>query len=276
MDGFVHQEFVPPGQVLLAMQLCRGWAMQFGGNDTKSGRDSGSWNTITHWATNHSLCKQFLAQKDIPVITQPPHSPDLTLSFGRSLLWKWAPRGHVSQWRTWNRTRRPYSRRCSNNGRIDRAIVCARARVLFWRSGMRCSMLYHYSAIPPFRDFFFYCPTHIFEKCVDCTAFLLVTTDIWRFIKHTLCIQAEDNEPSTFLRSAGIRGVKADTARSSSEGRLWLPRLRNVNNGNESLKHWSKGSRTRKKQEQEPSVIMRLPSPSISSFVLHHHTISCY
>jgi hypothetical protein len=59
------------------------------------------------------------------------------------------------------RMRRPNSRRfqkkssagASNNGRIDGASVCVRARILLWRwLGKRCHMSNHYSAIPHYRE----------------------------------------------------------------------------------------------------------------------------
>jgi hypothetical protein len=59
----------------------------------------------------------------------------LRVTFGCSLLWIWAKRGHVSQpWRASDRMRRPNSGRFQkrlsagvcNNGRIDVASVCAR------------------------------------------------------------------------------------------------------------------------------------------------------
>ena len=103
----------------------------------------------------------------------------LQVTFGCSLLWKWASRGHVSHpWRTSNRMQRPNSGRfwkkpsagASNSSRIDGASVCvcvcvcvrARARVLLWRwLGKRCNMSYHFSAIPHFRELFD-CPTYTY------------------------------------------------------------------------------------------------------------------
>ena len=76
----------------------------------------------------------------------------LQVSFGCSVLWKWASRGRVLQpWRTSKWMRWPNSRRfqkkpsagASNNGRIDGGSVCE-ARVLLWRwLGKRCHMSYH-------------------------------------------------------------------------------------------------------------------------------------
>jgi len=84
----------------------------------------------------------------------------LRVTFGCSLLWKWASRRRVSQpWRTSNRMWRPNSGKfqkkpsggASNNGRIDGVCVCVCARVLLWRLlDKRC----HYSAIPHFRELF--------------------------------------------------------------------------------------------------------------------------
>jgi len=114
----------------------------------------------------------------------------LQVTFGCSLLWKWASRGHVSHpWRTSNRMQRPNSGRfwkkpsagASNSSRIDGASVCvcvcvcvrARARVLLWRwLDKRCHMSYHYSAIPQFRELFDW-PSYITTH-TDYTDFVLL------------------------------------------------------------------------------------------------------
>ena len=113
------------------------------------------------------------------LLSSPNHSTlriSLRVTFGCSILWKWASGEHVSQpWGTSNRVRRPNSGRfqkkssagASNNSRSDGANVCvcvcvcvcvrarARARVLFWRLlGKRCHMSYLYSAVPQFRELF--------------------------------------------------------------------------------------------------------------------------
>jgi len=53
--------------------------MRFGGNDATSGRESGFCIMITHRDTS-LVVQQFLGDKRIPVITQPPCSPDLAPS----------------------------------------------------------------------------------------------------------------------------------------------------------------------------------------------------
>jgi transposase len=49
--------------------------MQLGGSNTESSRDSGYHNNaLSHTAL---VVQQFLAERNIPVTTQPPYSPDL-------------------------------------------------------------------------------------------------------------------------------------------------------------------------------------------------------
>jgi hypothetical protein len=57
--------------------FCSGCAMQFGGSGA-SGRQ-GQWFLHHDSAPSHTslVVQQFLAEKNIPVITQPPFSPDL-------------------------------------------------------------------------------------------------------------------------------------------------------------------------------------------------------
>jgi hypothetical protein len=62
--------------VISTRKFCRDCLMKCGGRDTVSGRDSGFCITIT---AHRVLCRKILTEKkkNIPIITQPPHSPDL-------------------------------------------------------------------------------------------------------------------------------------------------------------------------------------------------------
>jgi len=117
--------------VISTCKFCRGCMMQFGGNSATSGRESGF--CITR-ATHRLLCSNSSPRKTF--LSSPNHHTlwiSLRVTFGCSLLWKWASRGCVLQpWRTSNRMRRPNSggfqkkpsTGASNNGRIDGASVC--------------------------------------------------------------------------------------------------------------------------------------------------------
>ena len=90
-------------------------------------------DTLSHTSL---VVQRFLAEKSIPVITQPPYSPDLAPSDFRLFpILKMGLKGtRFAQWRTQNRMRRLNSGRfqkkpsasASNNGRIDGASVCVR------------------------------------------------------------------------------------------------------------------------------------------------------
>ena len=83
IDGVVHHEFVPPGQTVnghfyvQVLQRLRD-AVQ------RKQRDKwqGEWFLHHDNASSHTslVVQQFLAEKSIPVITQPPYSPDLAPS----------------------------------------------------------------------------------------------------------------------------------------------------------------------------------------------------
>jgi hypothetical protein len=136
IDGLVHHEFVPPGQsvtghfyVQVLQRLCD--ALQ----KRRFNKWQGQWFLHHENAPSHTslVVQHFLAEKNIPVITQPPYYRiSLRVTFGCSLLRNWASMGYVSQpWRTSNRIRRPDTGRfqkkpstsASNNDRIDGASV---------------------------------------------------------------------------------------------------------------------------------------------------------
>jgi histone-lysine N-methyltransferase SETMAR len=74
IDGLVHPEFVPPGQ---------GVTGNFYVQLSQRLRDiQGQWFLHHDNAPSHisHVVQQFLAQKNIPVIAQPPYSPDFTPS----------------------------------------------------------------------------------------------------------------------------------------------------------------------------------------------------
>jgi hypothetical protein len=155
--------------VISTCKCCRGCAIQFGGNSATCGSDSGVCITITHRVTHRLLCSKSSPRKTF--LSSPNHRTlcmSLRGTFGCSLFWIWTSRRRISQpWRTSNRMRRPNSGRfqmklpagASNNGRIDGASVCARARVLLRRWLGKRHMSYHYSAIPHFRELFD-CPSY--------------------------------------------------------------------------------------------------------------------
>jgi hypothetical protein len=68
-------------QVISTCNYCRGCTKQLGGSGATSGRQ-GQWFLNLDNAPSHTLLivQQFLAEKDIPVIIQPPYSPDLAWS----------------------------------------------------------------------------------------------------------------------------------------------------------------------------------------------------
>ena len=123
-------------------------------------------------ASSHTslVVQQFLAEKSIPVITQPPYSPDLapsdfrlfsTLKMGLKGT-RFATMEDIKSNATAELCRIPKEafHRCFQQWQ-DRwsKCVCVRARVLLWRwLGKRCHMSYHFGAIPHFRELFD-CPT---------------------------------------------------------------------------------------------------------------------
>lgn len=116
-------------------KFCRGCAMQFRRSGTTSGRDSNFCITTTHRGTHRLLCSNSSPRK-ISLLSSNHCTLQITLrvTFGCSLLWKWASRGRILQpWRTSNRMRWTNSGRfqkkpsagTSNNGGINGASVCA-------------------------------------------------------------------------------------------------------------------------------------------------------
>ena len=90
IDGVVHDEFVPPGQTVnghfyvQVLQRLRDAIWR-----KRRDKWQGEWFLHHDNASSHTslAVQQFLAEKSIPVITQPPYSPDLAPSdFGISLL----------------------------------------------------------------------------------------------------------------------------------------------------------------------------------------------
>jgi hypothetical protein len=118
--------------VISTCKICRSCAIQVGGSGATSGTDS-EWFLHRDNAPSHTslVVQQFLTEKNIPVITQPPYSSDRALSdIWLFLLQECASRGHASQpLRNW--MRRPNFGRVQmkpsagafNNGRIDGASV---------------------------------------------------------------------------------------------------------------------------------------------------------
>jgi len=88
------------------------------------------------FASSHTslVVQQFLAEKSIPLITQPQYSPDLAPSDFRLPYSENGPEGDAFRNHGRHRMRRPNSRRFqkkpsagnSNSGRIDGASVCVR------------------------------------------------------------------------------------------------------------------------------------------------------
>jgi histone-lysine N-methyltransferase SETMAR len=91
IDGLVHREFIAPGQSVTGhfyMQVLQRLHNAFWR------KWQGQW-FLHHDNAPSNTSEQFLAEKNIPVITQPPYSPDLapsdfwlfpTLKIG--LLWQ--------------------------------------------------------------------------------------------------------------------------------------------------------------------------------------------
>jgi hypothetical protein len=83
IDGLVHHEFVPPGQSVTGhfyvkvLQRLRDAVRRKRGD-----KWHGQWFLHHDNAPSHTslVVQQFLAEKNIPVITQPPYSPDLAPS----------------------------------------------------------------------------------------------------------------------------------------------------------------------------------------------------
>ena len=73
--------------VISTCKFCTGCAMQFGGNGTTSGRESGFCITITHRATHRLLCSNSSPRKAF--LSSPNHRThriSLRVTFGCSLL----------------------------------------------------------------------------------------------------------------------------------------------------------------------------------------------
>jgi hypothetical protein len=91
--------------------------MQFGGSGMTGGRDSGFCTHHNNAPSHASLVvQQFLTEKSIPVITQPPYSPNPALSdFQLFPALKIGLKGHILQpWRASNQIQQPNSRRFQN------------------------------------------------------------------------------------------------------------------------------------------------------------------
>jgi len=83
IDGVVHHEFVPPGQtvnghfyVQVLQRLCDAVRRK------RHDKWQGEWFLHHYNASSHTspVVQQFLNEKSIPVITQPPHTPDIAPS----------------------------------------------------------------------------------------------------------------------------------------------------------------------------------------------------
>ena len=109
------------------------------------------------------VVQQFLAEKRIPVITQPPYSPDLAPSdFWLFPTLKMGLKGTrfatMEDIECDGRTAEDSKRSLppvlpTMAGSMKQVCVCA--RFLFWKwLGKRCHMSNHYSAIPHFRELF--------------------------------------------------------------------------------------------------------------------------
>ena len=120
------------------------------------------WRTEPHISL---VVQRFLAEKSIPVITQPPYSLDLAPSdvrlfpilkmFLKGTRFRVSYHGgHRIECDGWTledskRSLRPVNPTMA--GLMEQVCVCA--RVWLWRwLGKRCYMSYHYSAIPQFRE----------------------------------------------------------------------------------------------------------------------------
>jgi hypothetical protein len=78
IDVLVHREFLPPGQSVTGhfyVQVLLRW------HDAVQRKWQGHWFLHHDKAPSHILLvvQQFLTKRNIPVITQPPYSPDLAL-----------------------------------------------------------------------------------------------------------------------------------------------------------------------------------------------------
>jgi len=80
IDGVVHHEFIPPGQTVnghFYVQVLQ----RLHDAVRRKQRDKWQGEWFLHHESHTSLVvQQFLAEKNIPVITQPPYSLDLTPS----------------------------------------------------------------------------------------------------------------------------------------------------------------------------------------------------
>ena len=83
IDGVVHHEFVPPGQTVnghFYVQVLQ--RLRDAVRRKRRDKWQGEWFLHHDNAPSHTsyVVQQFLAEKSIPVITQPPYSPDLAPS----------------------------------------------------------------------------------------------------------------------------------------------------------------------------------------------------
>jgi hypothetical protein len=83
IDGLVHNEFIPPGQSVTGHFYMQVLQRLHNAIQTKlSDKWQGQWFLHHDNATSHTLLavQQLFAEENIPVITQSPYSPVLTLS----------------------------------------------------------------------------------------------------------------------------------------------------------------------------------------------------
>jgi len=83
INGVVHHEFIPPGQTVnghFYMQVLQ--RLRNAVRRKRHDKWQGEWFLHHDNAPSHTLLvvQQFLAEESIPVINQPPFSPDLALS----------------------------------------------------------------------------------------------------------------------------------------------------------------------------------------------------
>ena len=83
IDGVVHHEFVPPGRTVndhFYVQVLK--RLRDAVRRKRRGKWQGGWFLNHGHAPSHTslVVQKFLAQKSIPIIAQPPHSPDLAPS----------------------------------------------------------------------------------------------------------------------------------------------------------------------------------------------------
>jgi hypothetical protein len=84
INDLMHHEFVPPGQSVTGHSYEYFQVLQRLCNAVRKRRYKwhGQWFLYHNKAPSHtSFVQQFLAEKNISVITQPPHSPDLAPSY---------------------------------------------------------------------------------------------------------------------------------------------------------------------------------------------------